>query len=173
DGIRVFHVTGVQTCALPISDCDPSVRAQEIKNSHLVLCENQSARLLLGEARRHKRRHDERSREYLANHVNATTADGGEAPRVVTPVSERAVDPRLWLQKRLRRTDQYSRHVRAAQYVRVAKVGKEHRVATKHISKGKIVPSGVLIQFRSNRILGPRCLADRIVDGVLLLMAVH
>src|SRR5690606_39952914 len=26
DGIRVFHVTGVQTCALPISYCAPIVR---------------------------------------------------------------------------------------------------------------------------------------------------
>src|SRR5690606_32481956 len=70
--------------------CDPSVRAQEIKNSHLVLRENQSASLLLGEARRHKRRHDERSREYLSNHVNAATADGGAAPRAATPIRNRA-----------------------------------------------------------------------------------
>ena len=46
-------------------------------------------------------------------------------------------------------------------------------MAAKHIPKGKITPPWMLIQFRANRILGLKCLADRVVDGVLLLMAVY
>src|SRR5690606_39610070 len=37
DGIRSFHVTGVQTCALPISRFSPKLRAYLYLNSLLIL----------------------------------------------------------------------------------------------------------------------------------------